>query len=206
MHQRSGLISAPDSLSSTVMVSGIGPRTTLQKYGIQVISKLPGVCANWQDQLFVFAAFHTNQQTDSATVVDPLRLENAQEQYIKYRTGPLTSPGLDLVGWEKFTKEYRVGLSSQAKAVIESYPADWPDIEFIGASLGAANPEDPTNNHLFAIVVALSIHNLVGSINITSGSILAPILNANILTTTEDRELMLAAPEECWSCLKQWVL
>jgi choline dehydrogenase len=176
------------------MVSGVGPAATLQKYGIEVVSDLPGVGANWQDQPYVFAEFQTNQQTDSATVVDPTRLEKAREQYIKYRAGPLTSPGLDLVGWEKFPEEYRVGFSSQAKAVIESFPADWPDLELLGAGLGAGNPEAPTDNQLFAVVAALLVHNSVGSINITSGSIIdPPVLNANMLVTTEDRELMLAA-------------
>ncbi|KAH8664384.1 hypothetical protein BX600DRAFT_487927 [Xylariales sp. PMI_506] len=185
-----GFIHSPQIL----MLSGIGPAAILQKFGIPVVADLPGVGANWQDQPYVFAEVQTNQQTDSATIVDPERLQEARRQYVKDRTGILTSPGLDLVGWEKFPWEYRVGFSSQAKAVIESFPADWPDLELIGAGLGAGNPADPTNNQLFAIVAALLVHNSVGSINITSASISdPPILNANMLTTTEDRELMLAA-------------
>jgi choline dehydrogenase len=176
------------------MVSGVGPAATLEKYGIEVVSDLPGVGANWQDQPYVFAEVQTNQETGSATIVDPERLEAARSQYNKHKNGPLTSPGLDLVGWEKFSHEYRAGLSNQAKAVIDSFPSDWPDIELITAGLGAGNQADPTNNQLFAFVAALLVHNSVGSINITSGSISdRPILNANMLVTTEDRELMLAA-------------
>ncbi|KAH8880922.1 alcohol oxidase [Thozetella sp. PMI_491] len=185
-----GFIHSPQLL----MVSGIGPAATLQKYGIEVVSNLPGVGANWQDQPYVFAAVQTSEQTGSATLLDPARLEKARREYLKDRTGPLSSPGYDIVGWEKLPSKYRAGLSSQAKAVLKTFPADWPDLELITAAIAAGNPQDPTNNQIFAFVAALLVHNSVGSINITSSSISdPPILKANMLTTTEDRELMLVA-------------
>jgi choline dehydrogenase len=94
-----------------LILSGIGPATILQQYGIEVISDLPGVGVNWQDQPYVFAPVQKDKKTDSATLLDPERLENARRQYSKDRTGPLTSPGLHLVGWEKFSWEYRAAFS-----------------------------------------------------------------------------------------------
>ncbi|KAH8647721.1 hypothetical protein BX600DRAFT_555193 [Xylariales sp. PMI_506] len=185
-----GFVHSPQLL----MVSGVGPRVILQKHGIEVVSDLPGVGANWQDQPWIFAQVQVDQQTDSATVVDPHRLEKAREEYVKDRNGPLTGPGLDLIGWEKFPQECHAGFSSQTKNVIKSFPADWPDLEFIGTGIGAGSSTEPTNNQLFGVVAALLVHNSVGSINITSARISdPPVLKGSLLATTEDREMMLAA-------------
>ncbi|KAH8201629.1 hypothetical protein TruAng_004235 [Truncatella angustata] len=185
-----GFIHSPQIL----MLSGIGPASTLRKQGIEVVVDLPGVGSNWQDQPYVFTLLETDAETDSAIITDPARLERARRQYIESRSGPLTSPGFDLVGWEKFPPSYRSRLSPQALALLDSFPSDWPDVEFIGAGLAAGNPADPTNNRLFALVAGLLVHDSVGNISLTSGDIRdPPVLNMNLLTTTTDRELAVAA-------------
>ena len=55
-----GSIGTPQIL----MLSGIGPRMHLEGFGIKVISDLPGVGQNLQDDLFVTAAFMSKQPVD----------------------------------------------------------------------------------------------------------------------------------------------
>ena len=55
-----GSIGTPQIL----MLSGIGPRTHLESFGIEVVSDLPGVGENLQDDLFVTAAFMSKQPVD----------------------------------------------------------------------------------------------------------------------------------------------
>ena len=56
----SGSISTPQIL----MLSGVGPSADLTALGITVISDLPGVGSNFQDDLFVTAAFMSKQYVD----------------------------------------------------------------------------------------------------------------------------------------------
>ena len=56
----SGSISTPQIL----MLSGVGPSADLTALGIPVISDLPGVGSNFQDDLFVTAAFMSKQYVD----------------------------------------------------------------------------------------------------------------------------------------------
>ncbi|KAI0123292.1 hypothetical protein BJ170DRAFT_713436 [Xylariales sp. AK1849] len=184
-----GFVHSPQIL----MVSGIGSASILKELGIEVVADLPGVGQNLQDQPYVFTTFQTDVETDSAVIVNPQRLDRERELYARSRTGPLTSPGTDLVGWEKFSPESRAKMSRQARAVLDSVPEDWPDLEISGVGISAGNPADPTNNSLFSLYGALLVHNTTGNITLSSPEIRdQPILNTNLLVTATDRELTLA--------------
>lgn len=51
-------------------------------------------------------------------------------EYNVNRTGALTSPLVDYIGWEKLPEPYRSSLSSQARSDLSRFPADWPEIEY----------------------------------------------------------------------------
>ena len=79
------------------MVSGIGPKTTLEKYNIPVVSHLPGVGQGLQDQPLFVAFYNVSVPTNSALSNATFAAEAVQD-YLFNQTGPLTSPGYNEVG------------------------------------------------------------------------------------------------------------
>ena len=79
------------------MVSGIGPRTTLEKYNIPVVSHLPGVGQDLQDQP-LFAAFYNVSVTTNSALSNATYAAGAVHDYLFNQTGPLTNPGYNEVG------------------------------------------------------------------------------------------------------------
>ena len=79
------------------MVSGIGPKTTLEKYSIPVVSHLPGVGQNLQDQP-TFAAFYNVSVTTNSALSNETYAAEAGQDYLLNQTGPLTNPGYNEIG------------------------------------------------------------------------------------------------------------
>ena len=79
------------------MVSGIGPRRTLEKYDIPIISELPGVGQGLQDQPLV-ALIYNVSVTTSSSLSDETFAAKAVQDYLNDQAGPLTSPGYNEVG------------------------------------------------------------------------------------------------------------
>lgn len=77
-----------------LMVSGIGPASTLQQHGIPVVQDLPGVGQNEWDQpvvgLFLDLNVTTNTQFQAG---NPAVVEKAVKDYINNRSGPLSGFG-----------------------------------------------------------------------------------------------------------------
>ena len=110
------------------MVSGIGPRETLQQYDIPVISDLPGVGQNMWDHLLFGQSYQVTPITHSA-LSNASYLALATEQYIANGTGLLGNPGGDLLGWEKLPSPQRDSLSKASMAALATFPSDWPELE-----------------------------------------------------------------------------
>ena len=79
------------------MVSGIGPRKTLEKHNIHVISDLPGVGQGLQDQPLFALVYNLSVTTDSS-LSNTTYAAKAVQDYLNNQTGPLTSPGYNEVG------------------------------------------------------------------------------------------------------------
>ena len=79
------------------MVSGIGPKTTLEKYNIPVVSHLPGVGQGLQDQP-LFAAFYNVSVPTNSALSNATYAAGAIQDYLFDQTGPLTNPGYNEVG------------------------------------------------------------------------------------------------------------
>ena len=78
-----GAINSPQLL----MLSGIGPKETLEKFGIHVVMNLPGVGQNLQDHIMAPVAYHATQPISLAAAAD-------EEQAVKFQSegkGMLTS-------------------------------------------------------------------------------------------------------------------
>lgn len=79
-----------------LMVSGIGPKETLQQHGIDVIQDSPGVGQNMKDHVLFGSSYRVNVQTNSA-IGSPAQLALFEKQYAQ-GNGPMTNPGIDILG------------------------------------------------------------------------------------------------------------
>jgi choline dehydrogenase len=73
------------------MVSGVGPRDTLEQHGIPIVKDLPGVGKSMMDQIYLGVANHVNIPTGSRLQYDPGPAEAAAKTYHNNGTGPLTT-------------------------------------------------------------------------------------------------------------------
>ena len=84
------------------MVSGIGPRQILENYNIPIVSDLPGVGQNLQDQPLVALIYNVSVTTSSSLSNETFAAQAVQD-YLNHQAGPLTSAGYNEVGMIFFT-------------------------------------------------------------------------------------------------------
>ena len=113
-----------------LMVSGIGPAETLEKYGIEVIADRPGVGQNMQDHMFVPTLWKVDATTESQ-LFDAEFAAAAENAFNNDHTGILTNTGADHFGWEKLPNSSLARLDSAAREDLAKFPADWPDYEMV---------------------------------------------------------------------------
>ena len=68
--------------------------------------------------------------TSSRLIDDSQYAAQAEFDYNFDQTGPLTDFGF--VSFEKLSKQYRGSFSSVTESVLNQFPADWPEMEYIG--------------------------------------------------------------------------
>lgn len=126
----------------------------------------------------------------SSTVLDtPAKIQSSTEDFIKNGAGPLTSTGLDVLGWEKAPRRL---VSNATAASLETAPQDWPDFEYLTSSLYPGIP--PDGDDYASIIVVLVNTFSRGSISISSASALdQPVISINFLTDARDQDLAIAA-------------
>lgn len=115
-------------------------------------------------------------------------------EYIVNRTGALTSPLVDFIGWEKLPEPYRAALSQTARDQLSVFATDWPELEYeinqaytpqtsVGGGSGFGN--------VLAILVAPKSR---GTVTLKSNSTTdLPIVDIGFLTEQTDRELAVQA-------------
>lgn len=112
-----------------LMVSGIGPSDTLQKYDIDVLSDLPGVGQNMWDHPFFALTYRVGVETLTKTANDILNLGAEFLEYETSHTGIVTSPIADLLAWEKIPSTLRANFSSETTQALSWFSDDWPEAE-----------------------------------------------------------------------------
>jgi choline dehydrogenase len=117
-----------------LMVSGIGSSAQLAKFNIPVIADLPGVGQNMQDHIFFGPSYRVDVTTFTRFANDPLYLAAQLITYTTNKTGLLTNPCADFLGWEKIPAALRPSLGTDALNDLAKYPADWPEVEYISGS------------------------------------------------------------------------
>ena len=164
-----GAVGSPQVL----MLSGIGPASTLQQCGISVVVDLPGVGQNLQDHPSVSTTFHCKQ---------PVTLASAESignlaRYLIFGRGPLTSNIGEALGFIRTREDLAA-----------------PNIELIFAPAffmehGAANPQ----GHGFTVGVILLRPDSRGSITLKSSDPrVYPSIRPNYLSADSDIAAFLA--------------
>ncbi|KAK3072499.1 hypothetical protein LTR53_006706 [Teratosphaeriaceae sp. CCFEE 6253] len=149
-----------------LMVSGIGNCTELAAFNITCHVHLPGVGKNMWDHP-VFGNIHAVKVNTASSGFNNATLARQLVQtYLESASGPDSIFGPDYYGFEKLPEPYRSRLSNETLAELATFPADWPEIEWLpnGAYNGyefnkqTADPRDGKNyaTLLVALVAPLS--------------------------------------------------
>ncbi|KAH8672149.1 hypothetical protein BGZ60DRAFT_527574 [Tricladium varicosporioides] len=172
-----------------LMVSGVGPKATLEGLGIPVVQDLPGVGQNMWDHIAFSPAYAVNLITHSSLAVPAWSAQQTAD-YIATRTGQLTNCGGDILGFAKFPPGT---ISSKTRADLDAFSADWPDYEhlFLDASFGGT-PND--GRQYVSSSAALTTPFSRGNVTITSDDTSDyPVVNPNWLSDPRDQEMAVAA-------------
>lgn len=191
-----------------LMVSGVGPRETLQQYDIPVIADLPGVGQNLQDQPLIGAAYRVDVPTSSKLRNDPEYAAEAAVSYQANGTGPLAGPP-GLLAFDRISDTKPSLLSNSTLSALQKYSSDWPQIEYLtqnGYSGYNRNfqTSDPVDGHNYATIAAVVVSPFSrGNVSISSADASdQPVINPNWLTAPEDIDIAIAGfkrVREIWS-------
>ncbi|KEQ66145.1 alcohol oxidase [Aureobasidium melanogenum CBS 110374] len=185
-----GVFQSPQLL----MVSGVGPRQTLDQYHIPIVADRQGVGQNmWAvSNVFATLSYEVNVETPSVLTNDPNRIYEENEAFITRRSGMLTSDaGADFVGFLKASNLSVVNISSTAQNAFQTnFPSDRPKVEVMTF---AAGPNDGIHNFA-SIVFGLIATFSRGNVTIRSPDMAdAPIINPALLEDPRDQDLAIAA-------------
>lgn len=182
-----------------LMVSGVGPKATLDSLNIPIVSQLEGVGQNMWDHIMFGPSYSVNMPTLDSTVGNPLVLVDALLEYTLNARGPLSSNVADLLAWEKLPQKYRDTWSASTRDALAQFPADWPEVEHISANgyigdFGWPAVERPHDGKDYATDLGAMVAPLSrGNVTITSrDALLPPRINPNWLTHPADQQVAIS--------------
>lgn len=185
----SGVFHSPQLL----MVSGIGPRETLEKHNIPMIVDRPGVGQNMHDTCNAGGiTFPVSVISTAIRERDAEYEARAVEQFNTNGTGILTNTGGDLLSFERLPDSYRSHLSNTTQSrLAEEWPADWPETEYVLSSTGKTlEGSSDTSENYVSIGILLTGTLSRGNMTIQSKSMLdKPIISTNWLLDEADQEV-----------------
>jgi choline dehydrogenase len=160
-----------------LMLSGIGPKTELERRGIDVRLDLPGVGKNLQDHLHTRVRCEITQPLTFAGLPDEMKAA-ARREYKATRSGPLGSNFLE------------------AGAFVKSEPEeDYPGLQlFFLMMLAPDYPEaGPTNRHGVTLTAYVNRPLSRGEITLASSDPLdRPVIDFNYLSEPDDMRCAIA--------------
>lgn len=186
-----GAIQSPQLL----MVSGVGPKSTLQQHNISAIADRPGVGSNMWDHVLFPVMYEVDLETQQGLVNTTFAIEAAM-QYNKNATGILTNSGGDYLGWEKLPAQNFAQLSNKTQQALSAFPADWPNLEFLLTSFppNMKGVVISDSKQYASVSIALITPLSRGSISITSNDTNdAPLVNPGWLSNSSDIEVAIQA-------------
>ncbi|KAI7163209.1 alcohol oxidase [Hortaea werneckii] len=185
-----GVMHSPQLL----MVSGIGPASTLHAHNITLLKDLPGVGQNMHDSCAIGGVIRQTNITNPL----PITAETIST-FRQNRTGILTNSGGDVLSFEKLPAKYRSHLSNTTRSQLAQWPSDWPEIELLPLNRGG--PTDASTGSSIAILMTAALSR--GNLTITSPSMHdPPTLSPNWLLHPADQEVAIQAyrrARELWT-------
>ncbi|KAI9042663.1 GMC family oxidoreductase [Aspergillus affinis] len=181
-----------------LLVSGVGPASTLKSLGIPVIADRPGVGQNMQDHIYFGPSYRVNAPTLSALGYPDFAAAAAKE-FNENASGMYTNPTTDVIAWEKVPKHLRSRFSKSTLASLATYPADWPELEYLSlsaylgyqANLATGDPHDGYNYATLSVALCTPLSR--GNLTISSADVHDdPIINPNWLTHQSDIDVSIA--------------
>lgn len=172
-----------------LMVSGVGPSSTLNNLSIPVIADRQGVGQNLWDHVMSGPVYPVDVGNVAKYTVPSLIAASTQE-YMENRTGVMTGYSFDFIGWTKLPASYRPALGPQALADLAQFPADWPEIEYVIAEAPGTVPGANYALIYNVLVAPLSRGNVTIRSNDTAEK---PLINPNWLGNETDQKLMIEA-------------
>ncbi|KAL2163802.1 hypothetical protein VTH06DRAFT_5861 [Thermothelomyces fergusii] len=174
-----------------LQVSGVGPADLLRRFGIPVVADLPGVGQGMSDHVGVPIVRRVNLETAS-TMTDE-KMAAAVEQFNQNRTGPLASPGGDYYAGERLPLLFNIRFSPGTRRALATYPADWPDIEYLVLPTSVAPRNTSLGANYVTLLAMLQKPQSVGTVTISSASMFdKPVVNPNWVTAQADQEVLIA--------------
>lgn len=183
-----GVMHSPQLL----MVSGVGPKETLEAQKIPVVQDLPGVGQSMHDSCVLGGVTHNVTLPTLTTILQDVGgLGEATRQYLQNATGVLGNIGADVFSFEKLPAKYRAHLSNATLGKLARWPADWPEVELSPSTGGS--PADPSSNvGSIGLILVAAISR--GNVTIRSNSMLdKPVISTNWLLDPADQEVAIQA-------------
>ncbi|KAH7309177.1 hypothetical protein B0I35DRAFT_398576 [Stachybotrys elegans] len=182
-----------------LMVSGIGPKDTLDSLGIPIISQLEGVGQNMWDHIMFGPSYRVTVPTLDETLRDPVAIAEALLEYTLHAKGPLSSNVADFIGWEKMPDKYRSTWSESTREALSSFSNDWPEVEHLSANgyigdFSFPAIQRPHDGHQYATDLGvILVPKSRGNVTISSrDTLVQPRINPNWLTHPADQEVAIS--------------
>lgn len=182
-----------------LMVSGIGPRATLEEFDIPVVNALEGVGQNMWDHVIFGPSYQVNFPTLDDTLHNPVSLTAALLEYVTEAKGVLSSNVVEFLGWEKLPDKYRQNFTAATREALSWFADDWPEVEHISGNgyIGDfAFPvvQQPLDGKQYATNLgALAAPLSRGNVTLKSANpLVLPAINPNWLTHPGDQEVAIA--------------
>lgn len=193
-----------------LMLSGIGPQQTLEKFGIPVYHTNENVGRHLQDHCYFSVIARVHQNASASQLYNRIDLlQAAQKQYTDSNTGPLTTPIGPTYGFQQIPEgDLRKLDAAQAlenrtnQAHIEYL---WENIYYPSEPSMVLSQYPPNSNESFMSVTAALVAPVSrGNVSIQSNTIGdAPVINVNYMESEIDQKIALYAFRNLRTILSQ---
>ncbi|KAF9059459.1 hypothetical protein BDP27DRAFT_1385798 [Rhodocollybia butyracea] len=181
-----------------LMVSGVGPKSTLETLGIDVIVDNANVGQNLWDHVLAGIDFPIITDGVTRLVNDVQYRTDSLLEWQSNGTGPFSNNNVDFLAWEKVPNDVRQSFSASVLKELEYFPADWPELEYLVApafigNWSAPDVSQPTSGSFGSVAAGVVAPLSRGNVTITSADTNdLPLINPNWLDHPSDIAVILA--------------